>query len=109
MFVTIRVVLFCILFLTSSSACIFFFFFFLEPLENIATLLFLFVVTCLPKLAYDTNLVALVRRKGSDGIDGGPLIAGVVTILKQFHPCQTLKFFGTSVSFFFGYFQCLKF
>jgi hypothetical protein len=65
-----------------------------EPLENIATLLFLFVVTCLPKLAYDTNLVALVRRKGSDGIDGGPLVAAVATILKQFHPCQTLKFFG---------------
>jgi WASH complex subunit strumpellin len=65
-----------------------------EPLENIATLLFLLVVTCLPKLAYDTNLVALVRRKGSDGIDGGPLVAGIATILKQFHPCQTLKFFG---------------
>ena len=65
-----------------------------EPLDNISTLLFLFVVTCLPKLAYDTNLVALVRRKGQDGIDGGPLIAGVVTVLKQFHPSMTLKFFG---------------
>ena len=62
--------------------------------ENLATLLFLFVVSCLPKLAYDTSLVALVRRKANDGIDGAPLVAGVATILKQFHPGLTLKFFG---------------
>jgi WASH complex subunit strumpellin len=62
--------------------------------DNLPMLLFLFVVSCLPRLAYDVNLVALVRRKGGDAVDGAPLIVGVATILKQFHPGQTLKFLG---------------
>jgi hypothetical protein len=84
----------------SSSSFLYYYYYYYccyyysEPLENLTILLFLFVVTCLPKLAYDTNLVALVRRKDKDGIDGGPLIAGIVTILKQFHPSCTLQFFG---------------
>ena len=39
-------------------------------------------------------MVALVRRKSGDAVDGAPLIVGVATILKQFHPGQTLKFLG---------------
>lgn len=62
--------------------------------DNLHTLLFLFVVSCLPRLAYDVNLVALARRKDNDSIDGAPLIVGIATILKQFHPGQTLKFLG---------------
>ena len=58
------------------------------------TLLFLFVISCIPKLSYDRSLVTLARNNKKEAMDGAPIIVGVVTILKQFHPKQTLSFLG---------------
>jgi hypothetical protein len=72
--------------------------------------LLLVALTLAPKLAWDTDLGNLVRRGGpalaaaasaassasapatahcAPGLDGGPLVAGFVTLLKQLHPAVT--------------------
>ena len=42
-----------------------------------------------PRLVHDREFGSIVSRKAADSIDGGPLIAGVVTLLKQMHPSVT--------------------
>lgn len=56
-----------------------------DPLEGLPVLLLLFVVSYVPKLQYDKDFGALVRVKNSP-LDGWPLVAGMATLLKQFHP-----------------------
>eukprot|EP01035_Chromulina_nebulosa_P017771 gene17771-23373_t len=65
-----------------------------QPLEGIAVLLFLFLLTYLPKLDYDCNLGALVRKKTSYPLDGIPLVIGLCSFLKQLHPAATLSVLG---------------
>ena len=43
-------------------------------------------------LARSQNFGCLVRRKQGDAIDGIPLIVGVATVLRQFHPSYCRKF-----------------
>jgi WASH complex subunit strumpellin len=52
------------------------------------------VATMAPRLAFDKEFGVLTSRKLSDGIDGGPLISGIVTLLKQMHPNVTDDFFA---------------
>ena len=60
-----------------------------EPLEGLPVLLFIFLLTYLPKLEYDGNFGALVRTKSSFPLDGLPLVVGISCLLKQFHPSVT--------------------
>ncbi len=61
------------------------------PLEGLPVLLFLFLLNYLPKLDYDKNFGALVRRKAGFPLDGVPLTVGISSLLKQFHPVVTKK------------------
>ena len=58
------------------------------PLEGLPALMMLFIVSYMPKLLYDTAFGSL-SREGKNPIDGGPLVVGVLTIFKQFHPSYT--------------------
>jgi WASH complex subunit strumpellin len=60
-----------------------------SPLEGLPQLLFLFLLTYLPKLEYDANFGTLVRKKASFPLDGTPLAVGLACLLKQFHPSTT--------------------
>ncbi|KAG7393747.1 hypothetical protein PHYPSEUDO_004510 [Phytophthora pseudosyringae] len=62
-----------------------------EPMEGLAAMFMLFVVAYMPKLQYDRNFGAL-SRVGKNPIDGEPLLVGILTIFKQFHPSYTQKF-----------------
>ncbi|XP_070556885.1 WASH complex subunit 5-like [Ptychodera flava] len=46
---------------------------------------FLFVISHLPKLQYTKSVVSMVCKNPRDPLDGPPLVAGIVTLLKQFH------------------------
>ena len=65
-----------------------------EPVYSIPLLLFLFSVYCTQHLAYQKNLVALVPQGSSRKVnfDGGPIIVGILTILKQFHSDYTMDY-----------------
>ena len=52
---------------------------------GLSPLFFLFVLAYMPKLEYDAALGAL-KRVASNPLDGSPLVLGLVTIFKQFHP-----------------------
>jgi WASH complex subunit strumpellin len=60
-----------------------------DPLEGLPQLLFLFLISYLPKLEYDANFGTLMRLKGSYPLDGLPLAIGTASLLKQFHPSTT--------------------
>mmetsp|Transcript_24845 Transcript_24845/g.36645 ORF Transcript_24845/g.36645 Transcript_24845/m.36645 type:complete len:1170 (+) Transcript_24845:53-3562(+) len=60
-----------------------------NPLEGLPQLLFLFLLTYLPKFEYDSNFGALVRTKEKYPVDGFPMVAGLSCLLKQFHPSTT--------------------
>lgn len=62
-----------------------------QPLEGLPVILLLFLLTYLPKLEYDVNFGALVRRQGNYLIDGIPLVAGLACLLHQVHPAATRK------------------
>mmetsp|Transcript_15176 Transcript_15176/g.51428 ORF Transcript_15176/g.51428 Transcript_15176/m.51428 type:complete len:486 (+) Transcript_15176:2-1459(+) len=59
------------------------------PLEGMPVLLMLFVLSYMPKLEYDREFATLVRKRSNFPLDGAPLVAGVATVLKQFHPVVT--------------------
>lgn len=65
-----------------------------HPLEGLPVLLFLFLLTYLPKLEYDRRFGTLVRKKSTYALDGLPLVAGLACLLKQFHPIVTKKLFS---------------
>jgi WASH complex subunit strumpellin len=62
-----------------------------QPLEGLPVLLFLFLMTYLPKLEYDINFGTLIRKKGAYPLDGTPLAVGLACMLRQFHPAVTRK------------------
>ena len=66
--------------------------------QNLPLLLVLFVLHHLPNMIWDNafgSLVAVRDRKGVRAqIDGAPIVAGIATLLKQFHPDYTNKFVG---------------
>ncbi|ETW08085.1 hypothetical protein, variant [Aphanomyces invadans] len=62
-----------------------------EPLEKLSALFLLFVLAYMPKLQYDYHFGAL-KRVGTNPVDGAPLILGLSTIFKQFHPSYTEQF-----------------
>jgi WASH complex subunit strumpellin len=60
-----------------------------DPIESLPVLLMFFVVTYMSKLTWDQDFATLVRRKPAFAIDGMPLVVGIWTLLKQFHPSYT--------------------
>mmetsp|Transcript_15699 Transcript_15699/g.24851 ORF Transcript_15699/g.24851 Transcript_15699/m.24851 type:complete len:115 (-) Transcript_15699:134-478(-) len=48
----------------------------------------------LGKLKWSKDISTLVAKNPRGGIDGAPLVVGVITILKQFHSSNTTKFIG---------------
>ena len=62
-----------------------------DPVESLPALLLFFVVTYVTKLTWDKDFATLVRAKATFGLDGVPLVVGIVTLLKQFHPSYTKR------------------
>ena len=65
-----------------------------EPLEGLPVLLALFVISHLEKFTYDQDFGSLVRSKEDSPFDGWPVVAGMASVLKQFHPSFTKSFFS---------------
>lgn len=63
-----------------------------DPLEGLPVLLLLCVIAYVPKLSYNPMFGSLSKNKSGYPIDGWPLIAGITTLLKQFHPSYTKGF-----------------
>jgi WASH complex subunit strumpellin len=63
-----------------------------DPLEGLPILLLLFVITYVPKLSYNAMFGSLSKTKNGYPIDGWPLIAGISTLLKQYHPSYSKSF-----------------
>lgn len=61
------------------------------PLEGLPVIIFLFILAYLPKLEYDGNFGALIRRKAKYPLDGVPMVVGIACLLRQFHPSYTRK------------------
>lgn len=60
-----------------------------EPIEGIPVLVLLFIITHMSKLVFDKAYCTLVPRRSTYLLDGMPLVVGVWTLLKQFHPSYT--------------------
>ena len=63
-----------------------------DPLEGLPVLLLFFVISSLPKLNFDPTFGSLAKVKTGYPIDGWPVIAGISTLLKQFHPSYAKSF-----------------
>lgn len=63
-----------------------------DPLEGLPVLMLFFVITYVPKLSFDPSMGSLTKVKTGYPIDGWPLIAGISTLLKQFHPSYAKSF-----------------
>eukprot|EP00986_Skeletonema_menzelii_P002865 scaffold837_cov217-Skeletonema_menzelii.AAC.1 len=63
-----------------------------DPLEGLPVLLLLCVIAYVPKLSYNPMFGSLSKNKSGYPIDGWPLIAGISTLLKQFHPSYSKSF-----------------
>eukprot|EP00823_Brevimastigomonas_motovehiculus_P005461 TRINITY_DN4036_c0_g1_i1.p1 TRINITY_DN4036_c0_g1~~TRINITY_DN4036_c0_g1_i1.p1 ORF type:complete len:1167 (+),score=288.35 TRINITY_DN4036_c0_g1_i1:375-3503(+) len=63
-----------------------------EPLEGIPVLMFLFVLAQLTALQWKKNISTLVCANRAVPLDGGPLVVGVITLLKQFHSSHVHTF-----------------
>lgn len=63
-----------------------------DPLEGLPVLMLLWVITYIPKLSYNPSLGSLSKVKGGYPIDGWPIVAGISTLLKQFHPSYAKSF-----------------
>jgi len=63
-----------------------------EPLHGLSCVMFLFVLDQLQKLKWEKRINTLTAKNTRDGIDGGPLVVGVITVLKQFHSSHTTQF-----------------
>lgn len=63
-----------------------------DPLEGLPVLMLFFVITYVPKLSFNPSLGSLHKVKTGYPIDGWPIIAGISTLLKQFHPSYAKSF-----------------
>ncbi|GMH56588.1 hypothetical protein TrST_g9055 [Triparma strigata] len=71
-----------------------------DPLEGLPVLFLLFTCSYVSKFQYDLNFGTLVRSKASYPLDGWPVVVGMSTLLKQFHPSyssEVLAYIGQFV------------
>ncbi|XP_064625131.1 WASH complex subunit 5-like isoform X1 [Lineus longissimus] len=57
-------------------------------------IVFLMVITHLPKLVYQKTIGSMVCKKAADPIDGPPFVVGIITLLKQHHSDNLNHFFS---------------
>ncbi|XP_052892416.1 WASH complex subunit 5 [Anopheles moucheti] len=60
-----------------------------EPPRFLPLVLFLFLISTLPKLQYMENVDSLVAKRKNESIDGHPLTIGLLTVLRQFDATET--------------------
>jgi WASH complex subunit strumpellin len=60
-----------------------------EPPPHMGLWLAAAAIAVAPRFLYDRDFGTLVRRKLGEPVDGAPLVAGLVTLLKQQHPAVT--------------------
>ena len=67
-----------------------------QPIELISLLTFIFVISQIPKFAFNPKLNAMlsITQKKELPFDFDPFVVGVITILKQFHSSHRLRFFA---------------
>eukprot|EP00039_Didymoeca_costata_P019334 m.337103 g.337103 ORF g.337103 m.337103 type:complete len:1151 (+) comp18047_c0_seq1:185-3637(+) len=53
---------------------------------------FFFVISQLQRLEYHKPSASLIAKKPGEPCDGAPLVAGIITLLKQFHSTHTHRF-----------------
>jgi hypothetical protein len=73
-----------------------------ELLEGLPVLIVLFIIKATSDLNYDSDFGALVGSKEEDPFDGWTLVAGIATLLRQFHPSYakiTFALLGQFVTF----------
>lgn len=63
-----------------------------EPVDEMAFLLFLMVISEIPKCEFNSKIGALVCKSQKEPLDGGPFGVGLLTILKQVHSSHTHSF-----------------
>jgi len=63
-----------------------------SPLPAFPCLMFLFVVSQLPKFTHNLQLGAVVAKKQKEAHDWLPFVVGVITLLRQFHSLHTQQF-----------------
>eukprot|EP00899_Mesostigma_viride_P018340 jgi/Mesvir1/26507/Mv16165-RA.1 len=56
-----------------------------SSMDDLPLLLFVFLLTQLPRFVYDRHLASLVHKSKRDALDFCPLQLGVITLLRQFH------------------------
>eukprot|EP01083_Nonionella_stella_P029125 80259_1 len=60
-----------------------------DPIPELATVMFVLIISTLDKLIFDSKLECCIRRSKYDQLDGAPFVVGVLTLLRQFHPANT--------------------
>jgi WASH complex subunit strumpellin len=63
-----------------------------DTLEGLPVLLLLFIITYTQKLTFNPAFGSLSKVKAGYPIDGWPIIAGISTLVKQFHPSYGKSF-----------------
>lgn len=63
-----------------------------EPIDGIPILLFLFALSQVSKLQWNSKYCTLVSKERGGMLDGAPLVVGLITVLKQFHSNHTHSF-----------------
>jgi hypothetical protein len=63
-----------------------------DPLEGLPVLSLFFIITYAQKLNFNPAFGSLSKVKAGYPIDGWPIIAGISTLLKQFHPSYAKSF-----------------
>eukprot|EP00005_Dracoamoeba_jomungandri_P006405 CAMPEP_0174262476 /NCGR_PEP_ID=MMETSP0439-20130205/12995_1 /TAXON_ID=0 /ORGANISM="Stereomyxa ramosa, Strain Chinc5" /LENGTH=1153 /DNA_ID=CAMNT_0015347191 /DNA_START=64 /DNA_END=3525 /DNA_ORIENTATION=- len=64
-----------------------------SPIQSFPVLMFLFIISQMPKFYYNNTLRNIMsKKKDKHAVDGAPFVVGVVTLLKQFHSAYTQKF-----------------
>jgi len=63
-----------------------------KSIPHFPVFVFLLVLSQISKLVYVKNVGTLICKKTTEPLDGIPLVVGIVTLLRQFHPENTTKF-----------------
>jgi len=63
-----------------------------KKLQYFPVTVFFFCISQLQKLEYSKSAGTLMASKPGECLDGAPLVAGIITLLKQFHSTHTHRF-----------------
>eukprot|EP00002_Diphylleia_rotans_P010237 TRINITY_DN2063_c0_g1_i3.p1 TRINITY_DN2063_c0_g1~~TRINITY_DN2063_c0_g1_i3.p1 ORF type:complete len:212 (-),score=32.65 TRINITY_DN2063_c0_g1_i3:439-1074(-) len=63
-----------------------------DPIEHYPFVIFLMVISILPKLNFEPRLGTLVCQDKKENLDGIPFVVGIITLMKHSHSTNTQKF-----------------